>query len=115
MTQQLNLEGQKVMYNHETKIAKTTINEPFMSAGKKFHWGYSSPGIGLNLHLVELILKTKCILIVHVASTGHDYFLRHDVLLQFLRNHNTDYKIRNTVLKIVPWELFTREIPHIEA
>ena len=115
MTQQLLLEGQKVVYNPETKIAKTTIKEPFISAGKKLHWEFTSPGIGLNLHLIEFVLKTKCTLIVFVESADHDYWLKNDVLLQFLKDHETNYKIRNTVLKIIPWELFNRFNPSVET
>jgi len=115
MTQTLNLDGQKVVYNHESKIAKTTIKEPFYKAGKIFGWSDKSPGLGLNLKVIDFILKTKCTLIIHVESAGNDYWLKNDVLKAFLQQNNVDYKIRDTVLKIIPWKLCTRYRVAVEA
>jgi len=108
MTQTLNLDGQKVVYNSESKIAKTTIKEPFYKAGKIFGWKDKSPGLGLNLKVVEFVLKTKCTLIIHVETAGKDYWLKSDVMKAFLQAHDTTYKIRDTVLQIIPWKLCTR-------
>jgi len=100
------IDGQAVFHNPELKHMKMTIQEPFISAGKKFNWGYRSPGLGFNLRIIEFVLKHKLTMIVFVKSVKKSYFIRNDVLLEFLKTHNTDYKIRNTVLKIVPFELF---------
>lgn len=109
------LDGQKVNYNPESKIAATTIEKPFMSAGKKIGWRWKSPGIGLNLKVVQFLLTTKYTLILYVEFYHSNYFLKHDHLLEYLRNNDCDYKIRDTVLKVIPIELFTTYNPHITA
>ena len=111
MAQIINFEGQRLVYSQDLKLAKITIDEPFFKAGKIFGWGDKSPGLGLNLHIVEFVLKTKCVLVIHVASVGKDYWLSYDKFFDFLKNNNTDYMIRKTVLKIIPWKLCTRHNP----
>src|SRR3990167_5856232 len=112
---EIHLNGQKVNYNPDSKIAVTTIKEPFMSAGKKVGWRWRSPGIGLNLKVVQFLLTSKYTLILYIESYHHNYFLKHDQLLQYLRDNYCDYKIRETVLKLIPIELFTTYNQYITA
>lgn len=116
MTQAL-LDGQKLNYNSESKIAVTTIDKPFMSAGKpqNLNWRWKAPGIGLNLRVIEFLLKTEFTLILFIEFYNCNYFLTSAHLLDYLRNNNCDYKIRDTVLKVIPIELFTTYNPHTVA
>jgi len=109
------LNGQRVRHNPESKILVTTIEKPFMSAGKKLGWRWKSPGIGLNLKVVQFLLTTKSTLILYIDSYNCNYFLKHDHLLDYLRNNDCDYKIRDTVLKVIPIDLFTTFNPHTVA
>lgn len=117
MTEILNIDGQKVVFNPERKIIKTTIETPFMSAGKHISWNptFGIPGIGLNLKLIELTLKTNSTLIIYIISTPtgpieKDYWITADRLKDFLTKHSTDYKIRNTILKVIPWSILKSHI-----
>jgi len=109
------LDGQKVKYNSERKIAVTTIEKPFMSAGKKLGWRWTSPGIGLNLKVVQFLLQSKFTLILYIEFYNCNYFLKFDQLFEYLRDNECDYKIRETVLKVIPIELFTTYNPHTVA
>ena len=105
------LAGQKVVYNSETKIAKTTIAEPFYKAGKILGWKNTkrTVGLGLNPKIVEFILKSRCTLIIHVAKDQKDYWLRPDVLSDFVKYNNTEYKAGGKLMvHVIPWELCTR-------
>jgi len=121
MTETHYINGQKIVYNPERKLVKTTIETPFMSAGKQMLWDltkYGTCGIGLNLKIIELVLKTNSTLIVYVLSTPQgpiekDYWIHADKLKQYLTLYNNDYKIRNTILKIIPWKLFNTHAPII--
>lgn len=110
MTQILNFGGQKVVYNHETKIAKTTINEPFWSAGKQLGWNKAdgTVGIGINQQIISFIMKTKATLIVHVATEGKDYWLKYDALKDFIEYNQTEWTTGNTKLNVISWKRFTR-------
>ena len=107
MTQDLLFDGQKATYNSESKILLTSIDDPFYAAGKKIpDWEWKAPGFGLNLRLIDFILKHKCNLMINNVAWGSTHRIEFNRLLSFLQQYNTDYKIRNTVLKIVPIEIF---------
>lgn len=109
------LDGQKINYNSESKIAVTTIEKPFLSAGKKLGWRWQPQGIGLNLKVIQFLLSTKFTLVIYIEYYHHSYFFPYTKLFDYLKNNECDYKIRDTVLKIIPIELFTSYNPHIEA
>jgi len=108
MTQIFMFEGQKIVYNHLTKMAKTTIEEPFLTAGRTLGWEENVPGLGLNLSIIKFILKTKCNLIVYVGTAGKDYWIRYDKLKQFIETHNCDYNVSGKSLKVISWKIFVR-------
>jgi len=101
------LEGQMIKYSLETKIIKTTINEPFYKAGKILGWKGSTAGLGINHSIIKLVLKTKCRLIIHVATAGHDYWVTHDIIKHFIKNNNTEYKAGGKkFVTVLPWRIF---------
>jgi hypothetical protein len=106
------LDTQHIKYNINTKIAATSIEKPFMAAGKKLGWRWKSPGIGLNLKVIQFLLHRKFTLVLYIESYDATYFLKHDHLLEFLRDNVVDYKIKDTVLKVIPIEIFTTFNPH---
>lgn len=108
MTQTFVFAGQKVVYNHDTKIAKTTIEEPFLTAGKKLGWEEDVPGLGFNKDIIAFVLKTKCHLVVFVGSAGKDYYISHDVLRNFIETHNCFYVVSGIELVVISWKKFTR-------
>lgn len=96
------------MYNHERKMAKTTIFEPFKTAGRKLNWSDKSAGLGFNKSIIDFVMKTQCHLVVFVESAGHDYFINHDQLKQFIENNNCDYTVSGKNLTVISWKAFTR-------
>ena len=112
--QTFSYQSQKLDYNHDTKTAYTVINEPFISAGKQLGWSEHVPGLGFNLHIISFCLKTKCTLVVHVNSTGHDYFIQEDKLKDFLINNNCNYTKSGVELRVISWKKFIRISEHFE-
>jgi len=78
MTHRYIIDGQPLVYNAERKLGNTTIEEPFLKAGKIF--GFTGPGIGLNPKLIEFILKRKATLLIYVASFRQNYWTTWDNL-----------------------------------
>ena len=110
MTRIFNLDGQKVAYNEERKIVKTTIEVPFFKAGKILSWSQDlgSPGLGLNHKIIQYVLKTKSYLCIHVGQEGADYWIRNSVLVDFIKKNNTEYKAGKIDVTVISWKLFTR-------
>ena len=108
------LDTQIVNINSEKRIAVTTIEKPFMSAGKKLGWRWQPQGVGLNLKLIQLLLSTKFTLVLYIEYYNATYYMRHDVLFEYLRDNECDYKIKDTILKVIPIELFTTYEVHHE-
>ena len=110
MTRQFHLDGQLVTYNEDRKIIKTTIEVPFFKAGKILSWSkrLGSPGIGFNHKIIAFVIKTKSYLCVHVGQEGADYWIKNDVLVDFINKNNTEYTAGKTIVSVIPWKLFTR-------
>lgn len=117
MTRFFELAGQKVAYNNEAKILKTTIQEPFFAASKILKWEKSSPGLGLNKEIIDFVILHKCRLIIHVASAGHDYWMNWDRVQQLQKMLNTEYRVGgSTWLCVLPWREFVGfNRPEMEA
>lgn len=113
--QTFSYQTQKLDYNHDTKTAYTTIDEPFYSAGKKLGWSENVPGLGFNLHIISFVLKTKCTLVVKVGTTGHEYFIQEDRLREFLINNNCEYEKSGVQLRVISFKKFIRISDHIET
>jgi len=80
MTHRYIIDGQPLVYNAERKLGNTTIEEPFLKAGKIF--GFTGPGIGLNPKLIEFMLKRKATLMIYVSSFRQNYWMSYDKLKQ---------------------------------
>lgn len=111
MSEKITLEGQSFYYNHESHIAKLTIFQPFLTAGKILGWDkqYGTVGLGINKSIVKFILKTKSVLIIRVEEENKEYWIRYDDLKQFLKNYNSEYKAGGKKLvHVIPWKLCNR-------
>ncbi len=107
--------SQKCVYNLESKVFKTTIDEPFMKAGKILGWADSAPGLGLNKTMLNFVIRMRLRLVVHVASAGKDYWITHQKLYRFIKDNNTDYKVGfDNWLNVISWKEFTRFMPKSE-
>ena len=116
MTECYILDGQKVIFNPEAKILKTTIEKPFFSAGRILGWKGKTAGIGINKKIIEKVLRNNATLIVYVWDSDRDYFLRPDKLKQFLLHHNHEYLTPKKIwVDVIPWDLFTHHIEHTEV
>jgi len=113
MTEFYKIEGQKVAYNPESKIIKTTIHEFFRKAGHILGWKNKTAGLGINKKIIELILKTNSTLIIYVEESDRDYFLQPDKLKHFLLNNNHEYMTPKKVwVDVIPFDLFTHRMVH---
>lgn len=110
MTMQFHLGGQLITYNEERKIMKITIHEAFIKAGIKLNWdeSFGSPGLGFNQKIIERVIKTGSYLCVHVEKQAADYWIKNDVLIDFIKKNNSEYRVSSTILNVIPWKLFTR-------
>lgn len=110
MTEQFILGGQKITYNPENKILKITIQEAFIRAGIKLSWNesFGSPGLGFNQKIIERVIRTGAYLCVHVEKQSADYWIKNDVLIDFIKKNNSEYRVSSTILNVIPWKLFTR-------
>jgi len=113
MTEFYILDGQKIAFNSEMKILKTTIREPFFTAGKRLGWIGRTAGLGINKKITEKLLRTNATLIIYVESSDRDYFLRCDRLKRFLLHNHHDYRTpKGVTVDVIPWDLFTHKIEH---
>lgn len=113
---ELILKGQKILYNHEKKVAIIEIMEPFYKAGKIFDWkDKKTPGLGINTDIVNFVIKRKATLLIKVKSTGNTYWLRNDLLADFISKTPCNYKVgENTWVNVIPWEMCTRQRTYAE-
>jgi len=114
MTQVFNIQGQRVVYNAERKIIKTTIKEHFRRAGHILGWKTKTAGLGINKKITELILRTNSTLIIFVEESDRDYFLSSDKLKSFLLHNNHEYRTPKGVwVDVIPYDLFTHKMVHL--
>lgn len=113
MSQEFSFQSQKMKYVHENKTAFTRIHEPFMTAGKQLGWDEHVPGIGLNEHIIDFVLKTGCYLVVSVTKSNSSYWISADKLKDFIKKNNCDYTISGVKLKVISWKKFIRLEEHI--
>ena len=107
---------QKFVYNLDSRIGKTVIVEPFMKAGKILGWADSSPGLGFNKEMLNFIIRMRLRFVVLVESEDKEYWITHQVLYDFIKNNNTDYKVGwDRWLNVISWKKFTRFMPKSET
>ena len=114
MTEFFNLDGQRIAFNPDAKIIKTTINEIFHKAGHILNWKVKIAGIGFNKKIIEKVLRHNCTLIVFVEESDRDYFITCDKLKLFLLHNNHEYKTPKGVwVDVIPFDLFTHRMVHV--
>lgn len=108
MTHRYLLDGQPLVYNADRKFGNTSIEEPFLKAGKIF--GFKGPGIGLNPKLCEFIIKRKAVLMVYVVSFNHSYWMGWDKLKQYVEK-GYEYKAGgHKWVFVIPLEAFNDSV-----
>lgn len=60
--------SQMILVYPDQKIIKTSIREPFFSAGKQFGWTGNSVGIGLSEEIIEFAFKNDYDICVSVGE-----------------------------------------------
>ena len=105
------IEGQHVLINHQADVIILEIDEPFIKAGKLLNWDlslYGSPGFGINKSIINMVLNYKFkLLIRHDTGNQKEFWVNHDKLRDFLKNNNTEYKVKSKWIDVIPWKLFT--------
>jgi len=103
------IEGQHVLINSQAGVIILEIEEPFMKAGKLLNWDlslYGSPGFGINKSIINMVLNYKFKMLIR-HGTEREFWLNHDKLRDFIKNNNTEYKVKSKFIDVIPWKLFT--------
>jgi len=110
------LDGQEIIYVEDSKVVKFAIHEPFFKAGHILNWDISefgSVGLGINHSIIKFLERRKCTLIIHIDSESYDCIIRHDVLMQFIKNHNNEYKAGGKkFVHVIPLKLCKGVLKH---
>lgn len=102
--------GQKIEYDEEKRLVKTSIQEPFWTASKKLGWKIKSAGLGFNTDILDFIISNKYNLQVMVESANHEYIIPYETLKNFIDNNHTYYHKTGVDLGVIPWRLFKSNI-----
>ena len=107
----LKLEGQEFIYNEESKTVVIEITQPFMKAGQILAWDsqFGVPGLGINKSIIKFTEQSKSKLLVKVLSNpgNKDYWINHDKIRDFIKNHNSEYSVSGKTINVIPWILFS--------
>lgn len=103
------LGGQDVFYNHEKKVLRFTIREPFYKAGEELGWEDKSSGIGINKEIIAFVKRMRCHLIIHMESEDQDFWLDYNKIMNFMNTNKTEYQTPRGVWVTV---LSTKIMPH---
>ncbi len=99
--------GQKVIINDLSEVVKITIDTAFQDPSYRLpQWDFHCIGFGINIKIIALVLSKKWRLLVHHNNDNNDYIIEFEKLLDFLSNHEVDYKVKETKLKILPITIF---------
>lgn len=104
------IEGQKILFNNTSNVVIIELREVFHHAGEKLNWNekYGKLGFGINLGIVDFVIKRKCVLLVrHKGFENIEYWIRYDTLKEFKKNNNFLTKIYDTYLYNIPIKLFS--------
>lgn len=106
----LKLEGQKFIYNEQTKVTVVEITQPFLKAGSIIKWDkkFGIPGLGINKSIIKFVQSSKSKLLVRVLSnsTNKEYWINHDSLKNFIKNNPSEYCISGKTINVIPWCIF---------
>lgn len=107
----LQLEGQQFIFNDSSNSVSLQITQPFLKAGHILGWDntFGSPGLGINKSIIKFISQRKArLLIIVLSNPGNtNYWITHDKLSQFIKNHNSEYNISGKLIHVIPWSLFS--------
>ncbi len=108
MSLELRLDGQLIIINELNNLIKITIDSPFQDPSyvMKERWDFQCKGFGINFKIIELVLKKKTRLFVHCNEDNKDYIIDYEKLIDFIENHDVDYIVKETKLKILPMKYF---------
>ena len=81
------------------------INEPYYTAGKKYHW--PGPPIGFGINTKDLLGEGN--MYVTVGESEKVWVATKATLRKFIMDYNTYSNIRSVRLGIVAWSLFVAE------
>ena len=107
----LKLEGQEFIYNEESKTVVVEITQPFLKAGHILAWEpqFGIPGLGINRSIIKFTEQSRSKLLVKVLSNpgNKDYWINHDKLKNFIKNHSSEYSVSGKIIHVIPWMLFS--------
>ena len=87
------------------------LKEAYYSAGKRFAWPGSSPGLGIDMQLLagDGILKVK------VGDKPQIYLIEKNEARDFIEKYKSYYWARTKKLGVIAWHKFIKEIPNDAA
>ena len=106
----VNLEGQQVIVNKNSKVVILELKEVFRKAGIIFKWkdelGWQAFGVNTSiLRLIELG-KYKLLINFHSNKSKKEYWIDPFTLRDFVENNNCMKKINGTKIFNIPLALF---------
>lgn len=107
MSPELHLDGQLIIINEFNNLIKITIDSPFQDPSYRMpQWDFQCKGFGINFKIIELVITKKMRLFVHCNEDNKNYIIDYDKLINFLDDHDVDYVVKETKLKILPMKFF---------
>lgn len=108
MSREFRLNGQQVIINDFSDIVKFTIDSPFQDPSyvMKERWNFECKGFGVNNKILAIVLDKKYRLFIHCNEDNKNYMIEFEKLLDLLQNHELDYVVKETKLKILPMNYF---------
>lgn len=102
--------GQEMIFNKNSKVVIIELRKKFNYAGRIFNWGlgYSNEGFGINSNIIQFVLGTKSKLLIHyqTSETNTEYWIKWDLIQEFIKSHNHIKNIENVKIINVPVSLF---------
>lgn len=112
------LDGQEITYIEDKKVVRFSIHTPFEKAGHILGWNideFGSWGLGINHAIIKFIERSKSTLVIHIDSAGYDCLIKYDTLIQFIKNHNNEYKAGGKkIVHVIPIKIFKGHHPQKE-
>jgi hypothetical protein len=106
---QINLGGQEILYNQDSKVIILNIHEPFYSAGKILSWPkeLGTAAFGINKEILKFAVERKLRLLIRCDTTDQkEYWLNYYEAFAFIRDNKPEYFTHGVWLYLLPWKLF---------